>query len=149
MEQEMMEREIVGIKKDISALYKAIDTLTANVNRLTEFSFKLSSFEEDLREYRGQISDLGKSIKIIETHILGATYDRDIKEGKQDRQDLWREVEKIREQVTGIHLELARGAQKGPEAWWNTRISEWVSKVIWISLGGVIAWLIAQFGKQR
>lgn len=149
MDSQKIEGELIGLKKDVGALFKAMEALTANVNKLTEFHFKLVAFEEDLREFKSDIGELSRAVKAIETSILGQNYERDINEIRQDRQDLWGEVDKLRNQIVGISLEIARNPPKNPESWWNSRVSEWTAKLVWISLGGVVAWAIRVLGERR
>lgn len=141
MDSQKIEGELIGLKKDVGALFKAMEALTVNVNKLTEFHFKLVAFEEDLREFKSDIGELSRAVKAIETSILGTHYERDIDESRKDRHELWEELERLKSQMIGITLDIARNPSK-PETWWNNRVSEWTAKLVWITLGGVMAWAI-------
>jgi uncharacterized coiled-coil DUF342 family protein len=150
MENEEMERKIYGLEKDVTGIVRTIDTLTENVNKLIECSFRIGALETGLREYKQMILDLSASMKKIEVHILSQTCDRDIIESRADREKLWEEIEDLKEEINGIHLQIARTPPpKAPEIWWEGRVAEWAAKIIWLVLGGMIAWALHLFGNQK
>lgn len=143
-----IERDVYILKRDYVSIVKEIESMKDTISSITEVSYRLKAIEENLAEYKQNLQSLTMTINKIESRVMGTHYERDIEDSRKDRHELWEELERLKGQMVGMTLDMARNPSK-PETWWNSRVSEWTAKLVWISLGGIVAWAISVLTEKR